>query len=108
MLGTKDLAEEVGSWLAKLKDTNNNDKKPPLIVVDPVMISTSGTKLIDDTAKTAMIEKVFPYADLVTPNKFEAEELLGRKLTSPEDVEAGAREILAMGPQAVLIKGGHS
>ena len=108
MLGTKDLAEEVGSWLAKLKDTSNKDKKPPLIVVDPVMISTSGTKLIDDTAKAAMIEKVFPYADLVTPNKFEAEELLGRKLTSPEDVEAGAREILAMGPQAVLIKGGHS
>jgi len=108
MLGTKDLAEEVGSWLAKLKDTNNNDKKAPMIVVDPVMISTSGTKLIDDTAKAAMIEKVFPYADLVTPNKFEAEELLGRKLTSPEDVEIGAREILAMGPQAVLIKGGHS
>ena len=110
MLGTQDLAEEVGSWLAKLKDTNNNnDKKPPpLIVVDPVMISTSGTKLIDDTAKSAMIEKVFPYADLVTPNKFEAEELLGRKLSSPEDVEMGAREILSMGPQAVLIKGGHS
>ena len=85
-----------------------NRKKAPLVVVDPVMISTSGHKLIDDAAKSAMITKVFPYADLVTPNKFEAEELLGRKLLTPEDVEAGACEILDMGPKGVLIKGGHS
>lgn len=56
MLGTKELAEEVGSWLRKLKDASN----VPLVVVDPVMISTSGHKLIDETAKSAMIEKVFP------------------------------------------------
>ena len=108
MLGTKELAEEVGDWLSKLKSSSDDGMRAPLVVVDPVMISTSGTKLIDDTAKSAMITKVFPYADLVTPNKFEAEELLGRKLSSPEDVEIGAREILAMGPRAVLIKGGHS
>ena len=104
MLGTKELAEEVGGWIAKLAKEDN----APLIVVDPVMISTSGHKLIDGDAKVALIQKVFPYADLVTPNKFEAEELLGRKLVTPQDVEAGAREILAMGPKAVLIKGGHS
>lgn len=106
MLGTKDLAEEVGGWIAKL--SKDNAEETPLVVVDPVMISTSGHKLIDADAKAALIQKVFPYADLVTPNKFEAEELLGRKLITPEDVEAGAREILAMGPKAVLIKGGHS
>ena len=105
MLGTTELAEEVGEWISKLRNGNNNEV--PLIVVDPVMISTSGHRLIDEDAKAAIIEKVFPYADLVTPNKFEAEELLGRKLTTPQDVETGAREILAMGPKAVLIKGGH-
>ena len=105
MLGTTELAQEVGEWISKLRNGNSNTV--PLIVVDPVMISTSGHKLIDEDAKAAIIEKVFPYADLVTPNKFEAEELLGRKLTTPKDVETAAREILAMGPKAVLIKGGH-
>jgi hydroxymethylpyrimidine kinase/phosphomethylpyrimidine kinase len=110
MLGTRDMAEEVGGWIRKLKGGggDNNIIRMPLVVVDPVMISTSGHKLIDDAAKSAMIGRVFPYADLVTPNKFEAEELLGRKLRTPEDVEAGARDILAMGPRAVLMKGGHS
>ena len=109
MLGTRELAEEVGAWICKLKKNGNSGQQvAPLVVVDPVMISTSGHKLIDEFAKSAIIEKVFPYADLVTPNKFEAEELLGRKLRTYDDVEAGAREILAMGPKAVLIKGGHS
>jgi hydroxymethylpyrimidine kinase/phosphomethylpyrimidine kinase len=107
MLGTRELAEEVGEWLKKIKKHSIRNNTP-FVVVDPVMISTSGHKLIDDTAKSAMVQKVFPYADLITPNKFEAEELLGRKLQSPEDVELGAREILAMGARAVLIKGGHS
>jgi hydroxymethylpyrimidine kinase/phosphomethylpyrimidine kinase len=109
MLGTKDLAEEVGGWMRELKEGSiKNGGRMPLVVVDPVMISTSGHKLIDDDAKSAMIGMVFPHADLVTPNKFEAEELLGRKLRTLEDVEAGARDILAMGPRAVLMKGGHS
>ena len=107
MLGTSELAEEVGDWLHKIK-RQDNSRTMPFVVVDPVMISTSGHKLIDDTAKSAMIRKVFPFADLLTPNKFEAEELLGRKLFTPEDVELGAREILTMGARAVLIKGGHS
>ena len=69
----------------------------PFIVLDPVMISTSGHKLIQDDAKEAIINDVFPYVDVVTPNKFEAEELLGRKLNSPRDIEIGAQEILDMG-----------
>eukprot|EP00569_Conticribra_weissflogii_P006999 CAMPEP_0171337412 /NCGR_PEP_ID=MMETSP0878-20121228/6672_1 /TAXON_ID=67004 /ORGANISM="Thalassiosira weissflogii, Strain CCMP1336" /LENGTH=638 /DNA_ID=CAMNT_0011839031 /DNA_START=1 /DNA_END=1917 /DNA_ORIENTATION=- len=107
MLGTGELAEEVGDWLRRLKETSRGGKNP-LVVVDPVMISTSGHKLIDDDAKAKMIQKVFPNTDLVTPNKFEAEELLGRRLLTPDDIETGAREILRMGPKAVLIKGGHS
>ena len=109
MLGTRELVEEVGEWIVKLcTDDDDDGRGTPLVVVDPVMISTSGHKLINDEAKTALIQKVFSHADIVTPNKFEAEELLGRKLETYEDVERGARELLAMGPKAVLIKGGHS
>lgn len=101
MLGTSELAIEVGNFLKTLP-------KETYVVLDPVMISTSGSKLIQDEAKEAMIEHVFPHADILTPNKYEAEELLGRKLVTPEDVESGAKEILEMGCKAVLIKGGHS
>jgi hydroxymethylpyrimidine kinase/phosphomethylpyrimidine kinase len=104
MLGSKEIAEEVGSWLQELLSSSEEE---PLVVVDPVMISTSGHKLINDSAKEALIN-LFSYATLVTPNKFEAEELLGRKLITTRDVEEGAREILEMGCKAVLIKGGHA
>lgn len=104
MLGTKELAETVGDFLETLQ--GRHDK--PWVVVDPVMISTSGHKLIDDEAKEAMINRVFPFADVLTPNKYEAEALLGRDLKTPTDVEEGAREILQMGVKSVLIKGGHS
>lgn len=103
MLGSKELAETVGDFLQRL----SGDSKP-WVVLDPVMISTSGHKLIDDEAKVAMIQRVFPHADVLTPNKYEAEALLGRKLSSPGDVEQGARDLLAMGVRSVLIKGGHS
>ncbi len=118
MLGTKELALEVGKFLKHLRDgtDKNNDhtieteteQEPPFVVLDPVMISTSGHKLIQDDAKQAIIQSVFPFVDVVTPNKFEAEELLGRTLNTPEDIEQGAREIINMGTKSVLIKGGHS
>lgn len=103
MLGTRELAETVGDFLESLPPTEK-----PWVVLDPVMISTSGHKLIDDEAKEAMITKVFPHADVLTPNKYEAEEILERKLTTPEEVEQGARDIIAMGVKSVLIKGGHT
>jgi thiamine-phosphate diphosphorylase len=106
MLGTKELAETVGDFLKQLSASGKNRK--PWVVLDPVMISTSGHKLINDEAKAAMIEKVFPYADVLTPNKYEAEALLERKLETPLDIEQGAKDILAMGVKSVLIKGGHS
>lgn len=88
MLGTKEIAITVGKILKQLK--TNNSKQKVWVVLDPVMISTSGHKLIDDDAKQAMIEHVFPYADILTPNKFEAEELLGgHEFQSNQDVEQG-------------------
>jgi hydroxymethylpyrimidine kinase/phosphomethylpyrimidine kinase len=104
MLGTEELAIVVGEVLKEIKKKDKNI----WVVLDPVMISTSGSKLINDDAIEAMIQNIFPFADVVTPNKFEAEAFLGRELKTPEDVEKGAKDLLAMGCKAVLIKGGHA
>lgn len=101
MLGTRQLAEEVGGFLEGLSDN-------VWVVVDPVMISTSGSRLLEAEAESALITKVFSSADVLTPNKFEAEALLDRKITSIEDVELAAQDLLKMGPATVLIKGGHT
>lgn len=104
MLGTQELALAVGDFLKQLC----NRKQKVWVVLDPVMITTSGHKLIDEDAKQAMIQHVFPHADILTPNKFEAEDLVGRKFYSNADVEQGAQDLLKMGMAAVLIKGGHT
>lgn len=78
------------------------------IVVDPVMVSTSGGKLIGDDAIGVLIDKLIPLADLITPNLPEAEVLCGSYPGTEADVEQAAADLLALGPRAVLIKGGHS
>jgi hydroxymethylpyrimidine kinase/phosphomethylpyrimidine kinase len=105
------VAETVGAILQEFCKSNNENgnNNKVWIVLDPVMISTSGHKLINDEAKAAMIQHVCPYADIITPNKFEAEAFLGRKLMTPKDIEKGAEELLhSLGCKAVLIKGGHT
>ena len=85
-----------------LKEVNN----VPL-VVDPVMCSASGAKLIKDDAIDTMINKLFPIATLVTPNRMEAELLTGIKIESDEDIEMVCKKIYGMGVKNVLLKGGH-
>jgi hydroxymethylpyrimidine kinase/phosphomethylpyrimidine kinase len=96
MLGSRSLALEVGDFLKSIKEeadeSDDKSKERPFVVLDPVMISTSGHKLIEDDAKEAIINNVIPYVDVVTPNKFEAEELLGRTLNSPEEIEIGKKD----------------
>ncbi len=77
------------------------------VVLDPVMMSTSGARLIDDDAQAVLVRELFRRATLVTPNLDEACLLVGRPLASEADMEAAARELLAMGAPAVLLKGGH-
>ena len=77
------------------------------IVLDPVMISTSGSRLLRDDAISAMTERLFRLADLVTPNRFEAELLAAMKINNADDAATAARSILDRGARAVLIKGGH-
>lgn len=77
------------------------------IVLDPVMIATSGAVLIDDDAVDVLLRELFPLADVVTPNLDEAAHLVRRSLETEADMEAAARELLARGANAVLLKGGH-
>ena len=77
------------------------------IVLDPVLRATSGASLGGDDTAQAMMKELFPIASIITPNLDEASLLLGRDLNSPNDFKLAAQELLEMGPQAVLIKGGH-
>ena len=77
------------------------------IVLDPVLRATSGASLGGDDTAQAMITELFPMATLITPNLDEASLLLGRDISAPQDFKLAAEELLEMGPQAVLIKGGH-
>ena len=77
------------------------------VVLDPVMVATSGATLIDREAVQVLVAQMFPRALLVTPNLDEAALLVGRPLATEGDLETAARELLAQGAQAVLLKGGH-
>ncbi|MES2363652.1 MAG: bifunctional hydroxymethylpyrimidine kinase/phosphomethylpyrimidine kinase [Pseudomonadota bacterium] len=77
------------------------------VVLDPVMVATSGAVLIDNPAIAALVRELFGRAALVTPNLDEAALLVGRPLDSEQAMETAARELLAKGARAVLLKGGH-
>lgn len=77
------------------------------VVLDPVMVSTSGAKLIDQNAVKAIITKLLPLADVVTPNIPEAALLSGMPINSEADFGASAQKLIAMGAKAVLLKAGH-
>jgi hydroxymethylpyrimidine/phosphomethylpyrimidine kinase len=77
------------------------------LVVDPVMVSTSGHALMSDDGVAALRETLLPRARLVTPNLHEASLLAGRPVATRADMRAAARMIRDLGPQAVLVKGGH-
>lgn len=77
------------------------------VVLDPVMVATSGAKLIDPQAVATLVRQLFPRVLVITPNLDEAAMLVDRPLRSEADMEAAARQLLAMGARAVLLKGGH-
>ncbi|PYQ38608.1 MAG: bifunctional hydroxymethylpyrimidine kinase/phosphomethylpyrimidine kinase [Acidobacteria bacterium] len=79
----------------------------PLVVVDPVMVAKSGDRLLDRDAETACRERLLPLATVVTPNLPEAESLLGRPVRTLAEMREAARALRAMGPRAVVVKGGH-
>ncbi|MEO0560270.1 MAG: bifunctional hydroxymethylpyrimidine kinase/phosphomethylpyrimidine kinase [Bacteroidota bacterium] len=77
------------------------------VVVDPVMVTTSGFSLLAPDAVEAVRTRMLPLADLATPNTHEAAALAGFEVRTLDDARRAARAILEMGPRAVLVKGGH-
>ena len=77
------------------------------LVVDPVMLATSGAALLKPEAERALAREMFPLAALVTPNLDEAARLLGRKLKTPQAAQEGAIELAKKWKVPFLVKGGH-
>ena len=98
-LGTAAIVEAVADTLARLQ------LAAP--VVDPVLISTSGARLLDRAGERVLRERVFPLARIVTPNLAEAQALCGIRESNAAAIREMARVLRAAGARAVLIKGGH-
>ena len=104
-------AASIRSVVKTLKAHYANKPMPPL-VCDPVCVSTSGHTLLHADAVEVMISELFPITYLVTPNKSEAELILSTRglpstIVSLEDMLSAADNLLQLGPQCVLLKGGH-
>jgi hydroxymethylpyrimidine/phosphomethylpyrimidine kinase len=77
------------------------------VVLDPVMVATSGDRLIEEATVDVLRRELFPRASVITPNLDEAALLLGRPLRGESDLDQAAADLLAQGARAVLLKGGH-
>ncbi len=77
------------------------------IVFDPVMVSTSGHRLIHEDTVQAIVAKLFPLAEVITPNMDEASVLVGSPVKTLDDMHEAGRKIMQMGCRSVLLKGGH-
>lgn len=77
------------------------------VVLDPVMISKSGYRLLNQDAQDALVEHLFPLAEVVTPNIYEAEALIGNKIQDLDEMKDAAQRILSLGAAKVVVKGGH-
>ncbi|MBT2621127.1 bifunctional hydroxymethylpyrimidine kinase/phosphomethylpyrimidine kinase [Chryseobacterium sp. ISL-6] len=99
MVHTPQLVEVIVSTLSKYK-------KIPL-VFDPVMVATSGHRLIEEDTITAIIERLFPIADVITPNMDEAAILAHMKVETLDDLYTAGKQIKQLGCKSILLKGGH-
>ena len=99
MLATPEVVGVVADAIARHQIKN--------VVLDPVMVATSGDRLIVPETAQALVDQLFPLATVITPNLDEAALLLGRNIDGIADLDAAVADLLAMGAPAVLLKGGH-
>ena len=99
MLANKQVIDAVADALER--------HRPAFVVLDPVMVATSGARLLETDALDAMRTRLFPLAAILTPNIPEAELLLGHSIQDDAAAEAALDALRALGTRAVLLKGGH-
>jgi hydroxymethylpyrimidine/phosphomethylpyrimidine kinase len=99
MLGSREIVDTVAERIAHHRFTT--------YVLDPVMVATSGDRLLDRDAEQRIAQRLAPLALLITPNLNEAEILVGAEVRTPEQMEEAGRALVAMGARAALVKGGH-
>lgn len=99
MLATPDVVSVVADAIRRHGIRN--------VVLDPVMVATSGDRLIVPETAQALVQELFPLATVITPNLDEAALLLGRNIDGIAALDAAVADLLAMGAPAVLLKGGH-
>ncbi|MDZ7779188.1 MAG: bifunctional hydroxymethylpyrimidine kinase/phosphomethylpyrimidine kinase [Gemmatimonadota bacterium] len=99
MLATAELVEAVADAVIR----HGIDR----YVLDPVMVATSGDRLLDRDAEASVRDRLLPLASLVTPNLHEAEILTGRPVGTEEQMKEAARALVDLGASAALVKGGH-
>ncbi len=99
MLGSGEIVERIFEFLSQ------NQIGP--VVLDPVLVSSSGKKLLDEPGITKMKQILLPLVSVITPNTLEIELLTGAKLASDEDWSIAAKELQGMGVKNVVITGGH-
>jgi hydroxymethylpyrimidine/phosphomethylpyrimidine kinase len=99
MLATEEVVLAVAEYAAA--------GRLPNLVVDPVLVSSTGARLLDPGAETAYREALFPRALVVTPNTREAHALLGTRIESLDDARRAAAKLAEWGPRWVVVKGGH-
>ena len=101
-IGMVSVAETIEVIAAKLRQYDASD-----IILDPVMVSKGGFRLLQPEAQAKLINELLPLATIVTPNIPEAEVITGLKIVTLEDMQQAAQAIHAMGAKNVLVKGGH-
>jgi len=99
MLGSREIVETVAERISQHRLTT--------YVLDPVMVATSGDRLLDRDAEQLIARRLAPLALLVTPNLNEAEILVGTEVRTPDQMEQAGRALVGMGARAALVKGGH-
>ncbi|PJK10675.1 bifunctional hydroxymethylpyrimidine kinase/phosphomethylpyrimidine kinase [Lysobacteraceae bacterium NML120232] len=99
MLATAEIVNAVASAL--------RHHRPRFVVLDPVMVATSGAKLLDEAAHHALRTQLVPLASVLTPNIPEAQWLLGQRIETAAQADSALQELRALGAQAVMLKGAH-
>ena len=99
MLGSVEMVHCVAQAITKYQLRH--------IVLDPVLVATSGAALGDKSTAQAMVAELFPIVSVITPNLYEASIFLGREIKTVSQMEQAAVDLLKLGPQAVALKGGH-